>query len=66
MWTGQQRGGAEHVDWAAEGRSCSCGLGSRGEELSMWTGQHRNGLSMWTGQQRGGAEHVDWAAEGRS
>jgi len=42
------------------------GLCSRGEELSMWTGQHHNGLSMWTGQQRGRAEHVDWASEGKS
>ena len=28
------------------------GLCSRGEEMNMWTGRHRNELSMWTVQHR--------------
>ena len=44
------------------------GLCSRGEELSSWTGQHRDedgscwGWTVGTVQQRGGAEQLDWAA----
>jgi hypothetical protein len=43
------------------------GLGSRGKELSRWTGQHRDeegscwGRTVGTVQQGGGAETVDWA-----